>query len=355
MEANVIRPQDIGISEDIPVPRSRDWRIGAVGFGGIARSCHAIAYKNAGWVISAVADPSKHARDEALKHFGVEKTYEDYHELIDDDTVDVIDLLTHPDIREEVVLAACEAGKHIITEKPFAMTEDECVRMIEATDQAEVKLAVHQNYRWIGPNYFAGKIIEKGLIGDPFMASIEIFGTQDLDCAGNSFFSTCDDFLTMQWETHMADLFRFWTGRDARRVLAVTGRMKGQNFHSDNLLCVVADFGDDLKCHVLHHELVRGAQGCASARIDGSKGVLTFDPFKGNVTIESSLVGEGPFVLHANGLDFVHSFTGTMGDFLCSIEEGREPMISGRDNLKTMKVILAETESARRGGEWITV
>jgi predicted dehydrogenase len=355
MKTKRITPKDLGISPEMPVPKKKDWRIGVIGFGGIARGCHAVAYRDAGWTIAAVADPDPAARANASKQFGVTKLYEDYHDLIADDSVEIVDLLTHPDIREEVVLAACEAKKHIITEKPFAMNEDECKRMIDAAEKAGIQLAVHQNYRWIGPNWFAKKLIDAGIVGEPFMASIEIFGRQDEEIADHPFFSTCEDFLTIQWDNHLADLFRFWTGRDAERVFAVTGRMKGQNFRSDNLLLVMADFGKHLKCHMLHHELVRGAKSCAHARIDGNKGTLTFDPFKGQVSIQSSELGEGVHVLDAKGYDFTHSFAGTMGDFLAAIEDGRAPMTSGRDNLTTIRTILAEAESTRAGGAWIRV
>jgi len=137
----------------------------------------------------------------------------------------VIDLCTQPVIREEVVLAAADSGKHIITDKPFGMRIEECTRMLKAADQAGIKLAVHQNYRWMNMNYLAHHIINRGFIGKPFFASIEIFGRQDVTLAKHPFYSQCDSFLTVQWDNHLADLLRYWTGHDAIRVLARTGRM----------------------------------------------------------------------------------------------------------------------------------
>ena len=100
-------------------------------------------------------------------------------------------------------------------------------------------------------NYLAHHIIKGGFIGEPFFVSVEIFGRQDVDLVGHTFYAQCDDFLTVQWDNHLADLLRYWTGRDAERVFARTGRMTGQNFKSDNLLVVVADFGAGLTGHIL--------------------------------------------------------------------------------------------------------
>ena len=85
--------------------------------------------------------------------------------------------------------------------------------MVEIAESAGTKLAVHQNYRWMKTNYLAYHIIKRGLIGEPFFVSIEIFGQQDVQLGGHSYYSQCHDFLTIQWDNHLADLLRFWTGR----------------------------------------------------------------------------------------------------------------------------------------------
>ena len=345
-----ITPEELGIPESIPLPKRNDWGIGMVGFGSIARGGHAPAYRDVGWPIVAVADPDPDARRVAEERFGVQRVYSDYRELMADDSVEVIDLLTQSVIREEVVLAAADAGKPVITEKPFGNSIEECTRMVEAADRAGIKLAVHQNYRWMKMNYLAYHIIKRGFIGDPFFASIEIFGTQDVGLAKHPFYSQCEDFLTVQWNNHLADLLRYWTGKDAVRVLARTGRMKDQNFKSDNLLVVVEDFGEGMTGHILHSELLRSSLGGVQCRVDGDKGSLVFD-FGSALTLDSSALGKRS--LDTSGLEFVSSFAGSMGNFLMAIEDDTEPMVSGRRNLATIRTVVAEDESARSGGRWV--
>jgi len=350
-----ITPKKLGIPETIPLPQRKDWGIGMVGFGGIARGAHAPAYRSIGWPVVAVADPDPAAQRIAKEQFGIERIDTSFEDLIADPAVEVVDLLTHPTLREEVVAAAAKAGKPLITEKPFGQTLEECVRMVEVAEQAGIKLAVHQNYRWMKANFLAYHIIRKGWIGEPFFASIEIFGQQDVGLADHPFYSKCDNFLTIQWNNHLADLLRYWTGRDAKRVFARTGRMRGQNFAGDNLLCSIADFGEGLTGHILHSELLRSSLGGSQCRVDGDKGSIVFDFWGSWLNLESHLLGKGVFTLDTSKLHYPESFCGSMGDFLIALEEDREPLVSGRSNLATIRTILAEDQSARAGGEWVEV
>ena len=347
-----VTPGELGLPEKARLPKRKDWRIGMVGFGGIARHAHAPAYRKAGWKVVAAADPDPKARRAAEEEFGIKRTYVEYGELIADEQVEVVDLLTHPTVREEVVRAAAAAGKPLITEKPFGMTSEECERMVGIAERAGIPLAVHQNYRWMPANFVVHHIIRKGLIGTPFFASIEIVGQQDVELAKHSFYATCEDFLTLQWNNHLVDLMRYWTGREAVRTLARTGRMSGQNFASDNLLTTLTDFGPGLSGHILHHELLRSSLGGARCRVDGDKGSVVFDFWASRVTLESRAVGEGPVEVKIPKGMYPDSFAGSMGDFLAAVEEGREPMVSGRSNLGTMRTVMAQVRSARAGGEW---
>lgn len=350
--AHMVTPRELGIPETIPLPKKKEWRIGFVGFGGVAMHGHLPAYRTVGWPITAVADVDSYARQEA-KSLGIPAVYDDYRHLISDSCVDVIDLCTHPNLREEVVFAAADAGKHIIIEKPFAETIEEAERMVEAADCAGIKLAVHQNYRWHQMCFYAYHIIRQGLIGCPFFASIQIFGRQDVDLANHPFYSRCQNFLTIQWDNHLADLLRYWLGLDAVRVFAHTRRLAGQNFVSDNLLSVIAEFEGGTTGYILHSELVRSSLLANECRIDGTEGSLVFD-FTSYLRIQASMLGSEVFALDVSEIKFPSSWCGSMGDLLIALEEGREPLVSGRRNLHTIRTILAEERSAQAGGTWVT-
>ncbi len=349
-----ITPRELGIADEIPRPKRNDWRIGVVGYGGIA-GAHVPAYRDAGWQVVAVADTNPDARQRARDNIPGVVLYEDYEDLVIDETVDVVSLLTQPTLRVPVVEATMIAGKPLLTEKPLAVKLEDCERMVALSDEHRVPLAVSQNYRWNSANFFARGIIANGLIGTPFYASIEIQGGQDVQLAGHPFYSECEDFLTVQWNNHLADLMRYWFDKEPQRVLACTRRMNGQNFRSDNLLLSIADYGDGATGHIVHGELLRSSLGCAQCRVDGDAGSLVFDLYGEGLTIQSETTGEESCELDLEGRELASSFTGPMGDLLISVEDDREPATSARRNLATIRHIVAEDRSARAGGTWMAV
>jgi len=115
---------------------------------------------------------------------------------------------------------------------------------------------------------------------------------------------------------------------------------------------VVADFGEGLTGHILHSELLRSSLAGVQCRIDGHKGSMTFD-FASNLVLQSTELGKETYTLDTSGLNFISSFAGSMGNFLMALEADTEPMVSGRQNLSTIRTIMAEDKSARAGGEWV--
>jgi predicted dehydrogenase len=95
--------EELGVTTKIPLPERRDWRIGIVGFGGIATWAHVPAYQQAGWNIVAVADPSETAQEKAREMLPEARIYSDYTQLLQETEVDVVALLTQPVLRLPVV------------------------------------------------------------------------------------------------------------------------------------------------------------------------------------------------------------------------------------------------------------
>jgi predicted dehydrogenase len=347
-----ITAEELGVVTAIPLPQRRDWRIGMIGYGGIS-SAHQSAYEKAGWNIVAVADPAEAAQARARETLPHARVYSDYGQLLEEVEVDAIALLTQPVLRLPVVQAAAKHGRPILIEKPLANTLEEAGRIVQVGEDHALPIAVSQNYRWAGSNFFARQLVEQGYIGEMHFASIEIFGTQDRDLYRHDFYSQCDDFLTVQWNTHLADLLQYWSGSVPQRRWTLTRRSPGQNFKSDNLLISAIDFGKGLTGHILHSELVRSGATGSRCRIDGSEGSLVFPMSGDHVEIYCAKLGNEPARLDLGALDLTPSMAGSMGDLLLSLEQNREPSVSARRNLATLNAVLSDQESSKQGGVWL--
>src|SRR5204862_374892 len=88
------------------------------------------------------------AREMAVDELRRAKSYNEYRQVLKRDDIEVVDIATHPQERLCIVRAAVEAGKHVLSQKPFAIDLDEGRRLVELAKKKNVKLAVNQNGRW---------------------------------------------------------------------------------------------------------------------------------------------------------------------------------------------------------------
>ncbi len=102
----------------------------------------------------------------AREQLGWETAATDWRSVINDPEIDIIDITTPNDSHAEIAIAAAEAGKAVLCEKPLALNLEECEAMVAAVEKAGVVNMVCHNYRRIPAIALAKKMIEEGAIGD---------------------------------------------------------------------------------------------------------------------------------------------------------------------------------------------
>ncbi|WP_073200426.1 Gfo/Idh/MocA family protein [Gracilibacillus kekensis] len=112
-----------------------------------------------------ISGRNEEAVKEAQETMGWQSYETDWRKVIERDDIDVIDIVTPNHTHAEIAIAAAEAGKHIITEKPLALTVDEAERMLAAVEKNGVKHMICHNYRFAPAVQYAKKLIEDGRIG----------------------------------------------------------------------------------------------------------------------------------------------------------------------------------------------
>lgn len=105
---------------------------------------------------------------QAADKFGWESVETRWERVIERDDVDVVDISTPSDSHKEIALAAAKAGKHILCEKPLALTVADAKEMLETVQKAGVKHMTGFNYRRVPAVQLAKKLIQEGFIGRIF-------------------------------------------------------------------------------------------------------------------------------------------------------------------------------------------
>jgi predicted dehydrogenase len=117
-------------------------------------------------VRKTIADVNAEVAAEAAKRFGFEKSSGDWHSIIDDPEIDIVDVATPNHLHAEIVIAAAKAGKHIICEKPLARDGAEAKTMYDAVKDSGIVHMVAFNYRRTPAVALAKKYISEGAIGN---------------------------------------------------------------------------------------------------------------------------------------------------------------------------------------------
>ena len=124
-------------------------RIGIIGCGGIATSKHLPALSKLNNIeMVAFCDLIRSRAESAAKNYGTPdaKVYENYKELLEDKTIDVVHVLTPNRSHSFISVDAMEAGKHVMCEKPMAINAEEAKKMVDAAKRTGKKLTIgYQN------------------------------------------------------------------------------------------------------------------------------------------------------------------------------------------------------------------
>lgn len=102
---------------------------------------------------------------QAARELGWRKASTDWREVVNDPEIDIIDINTPNDSHAKIAIAAAQAGKHVLCEKPLAMNVKQCKEMLDAAKKAKVVHMVCHNYRRIPAIAQAKKMIDEGALG----------------------------------------------------------------------------------------------------------------------------------------------------------------------------------------------
>lgn len=140
-------------------------QVGIIGLGGIARAhCDAIATLDKVEIV-AVADLFEEKRSEYMKKYNIPKGYKSHTELLNDDQVQAVAIVLGHQLHHRLTVDACNAGKHVLVEKPMALSLAQCDDMITAAVSNDVKLMIGLSQHFYGTSLKAKEILDSGELG----------------------------------------------------------------------------------------------------------------------------------------------------------------------------------------------
>jgi len=327
---------------------------GIIGTGGFAGSATAPAIKalgDRGTLVAAVSRDRGRAEAFAKEH-GARRAYTDYADLLRDPDVQIVYISTPNAQHAAQALAAAGAGKHVLCEKPLALTITDARRMVEAFERAGLKLGTHFQTRHHTAFVETKRLLDRRAIGDVILIQIEV------SSGVNQFRSwRADPALAglgsiNNIAVHPYDLVRYLLGSEVAEVTAMTDAGRGAElermalallrFQNGTLAYVnanqkVPNFQPDIAIYGTEGRIV--GIGCTRPFRDGELRVLTS-------AAPSDAGRPGEQVTKYSSHDAVVRSIAAFND---AVANDREPNASGLDGLRSVQLTDAVIRSAREG------
>jgi len=369
--------------------------VGMVGYAFMG-AAHSQAWRSAPRFFDLPLKPAMSAlcgRDEtrltaAAEQLGWDSTETSWKSLIRRDDIALVDICTPGHTHAEIAIAALEAGKHVLCEKPLANTVDEAEAMAEAAEEASaegIRSMVGFTYRRVPAIGLARRLVDEGRIGQ--VRHVRAQYLQDW---------IVDPEAPMSWRldkekagsgalgdigAHIIDLTQYITGEQITEVSGVletfvkerpipggpsgvAGTERGQ-VTVDDAAVFLARFGDGALGTFEATRFATGRKNAIRIEINGSRGSLAFDFEDMNVLhfydAEDDSATAGfrrilateavhPYVAAwwppGHLLGYEHGFTHQVVDLVTAIAEGTDPVPSFADGLNVQRVLAAVEESS---------
>ncbi len=209
-------------------------RLGLAGLGAAGRSVPKAITKASGWRFTAGADKRREAQEQYRTQYGI-KVFESVAAMCESEDVDVVYVATPNPFHAEHAIIAAENRKHIIVEKPMALTLDKCDRMIAAAERNHVKLMVAHTRSFNPPIRKMREIVSSARLGRviqintwryaPWLVRPRLAEELDTKLGGG---------VCYRQAPHQVDIVRLLGGGLVKSVRAVAGRWDPKNLTEGN-------------------------------------------------------------------------------------------------------------------------
>lgn len=343
-------------------------KVGIIGSGLIARLAHAPGYQKAGVTIVATADLVEERAKKLAADFDIAHTFTDYRDLLARPDIDAVSVCVPNYMHKEITIAALKAGKHVLCEKPMAMTVDEAKEMLVASEQSGKILMLGFNNRFRSDVQRLKKVIETGELGDIYYAK-----TGYIRRRGTPFgwFTVKDESgggPVIDLGVHVIDMTRYLMGNPRPvSVMASTyqkfghytlmdtdawcssdvkeGRRSGEEFDVEDLATALIRFENGATI------VVEASWASNIGERDSVYASLCGDKAGAQLTPELTVFSEQDGMLTDKKINTVNrnSHAEEIKHFVSCVENGTTPISTARHGVEIQQILNAIYESAKLG------
>jgi len=331
-------------------------RVGLIGTG-VWGDTHLKAYTYDPLVeLVCICDKNEELLAQRAEEYGIADTTPDYQELLARDDIEAVSVVTPDFLHKEIVMAAANAGKHILVEKPMATTVEECKEMMLAAEENGVTLMVDFHNRW-NPAFTEIKAkLDEGALGDPLMITLRLndtkfVPTQMLSWGGQS---------TVAWflAAHAADLARWLFDSEVKRVYSVSRStvLKAEGYDTPDFFHSILEYDNGAVAHIENCWIMSDSMAAVCdfrGELICSEGTCIMNIIANRVVeVYENKAGANlplPIALAEIQGEMRGFAIESIRYFAKCIREGTEPFITPIDGLRNTETVVAIHESAKIG------
>ncbi|MFH1862228.1 MAG: Gfo/Idh/MocA family oxidoreductase [bacterium] len=328
-------------------------RLGIIGAGGIAQTVHLpILKKFADVCIEAICDLDRSKAGMVAQKFDIPQFFGDPENLLEIKNLDGVLILTPTNSHLALALMALDAHKHVLVERPIARKVSEAEKMVEAAQKANRILMVAMNHRFRPDSMILKNFIEAGELGNIFMVRCGWLKKKGRWTRGHWVIKKrlSGGGVLMDLGLQMLDLALWMMGIGEVSSISATLFQNTLKLEVEDTVACQIHFADgkSLTLHASWALLAPETQ--AYAHFWGTKGAAVLNPLRIDKEMHGNLVNVTPEKSQRPKELYRDSFVYELRHFVECVRNQRQPISSGVEAVKVLKVVEAIYKAASRKG-----
>lgn len=348
-------------------------KIGIIGVG-FGAQVHVPGFRSEGWEVAAICSRNAEKAQKAAAEAGIDGVYTDPMNVIRRDDLTAVSIITPPGVHRALAVAALQAGKHVLCEKPFALDAKQAREMLDVAEKSRRTAMITHEFRYTPQRAYIKQLLDEGYIGKFQLCTIELFLDRYVSAEPRPLtwmaYKADGGGLLGALGSHYIDGLRYWFGD----VASVSGRLaalrpdlvdiatgKKVRAETDDTFSLTLTFKNGGMATMLASFATTPTRG-AKIVVMGDNGTLIAEqpgpnPLENGVVVASrsgsplqELKTPPQYTPFADARDHrLMAFRMLVRDFTRGVEQGTSPAPNFTDGLRCQQVLDAVRESSESG------